>query len=112
MKDIQGELEKWINCDVEIESSSVEGLYSRKGELTEVDFPFGVKVYTGETKFVTHTAVVHCYSTFAGYDSGIVRITSNGKVIYEQPKIPIPYPYIEAFDEARLDNFKKDVLNL
>ncbi|MFC1723113.1 hypothetical protein ACFL0V_03160 [Nanoarchaeota archaeon] len=100
-------LEAYIGQEVVVHYSTPfkDACFQTPGVLNHVEFPWTVTLGTqmrgGKIQ------------AFAGPISGIVRITSGRKTVYENREIPLPYPQFRTRDDytewSELNTFRRQI---
>ena len=96
-------LEACLCGQVRIYSSTSKGEEVREGKILFLQIPWRVQVQYGEFNDGVWSGTLGQFLTFAGAEVGIRKIEKDGEVVYENTRIPVPYPLFNAFSEEGLE---------
>lgn len=101
------ELEVCLNQPVKIHRSTAKGEESVDAKILSLQIPWQMKVEYGEFNDGMWRGTHGQFLTFAGAVGGIRKIEKDGKIVYENNKIPVPYPQFDAFTDEGLKEMNK-----
>jgi len=91
------ELEACLNKQVRIVRSTPRGEESLDARIIEMGIPWQMYIEFSEDHKDGQ------FIAFAGAHGGIMRIERDGKIVYENKKIPVPYPELSTLNAEQTD---------